>query len=136
MIAGSILLFGVHSNELVLPVGNATPESIARGQVIFTNNCVQCHGRTGEGDGPLAATLTYPVPRYGDHVPFHGEATLFEWITNGIPSDGSPQRMPSFEAALTNEERADVVNFLKATWTFGDYQPAISDDLRPEGGEE
>ena len=65
-----------------------------------------------------------------DHVPFLGEAQLFEWITDGIPSDGTPLRMPSFATALSDEERADVVNFLKATWTFGFYDPVRPDDLQ------
>jgi len=130
MIAGAILLFGVHPHEPMVPTTPATAESIANGQMIFENQCEQCHGRTGEGDGPLAATLPWVVPRLGDHVPFHSDAQLFIWVTQGIPEDEEPKRMPSFATELTDEERADVVNFLKATWTFGFYDPVLPEDLQ------
>lgn len=32
------------------------------GKMAFMDNCVACHGATGQGDGPLAAGLTPPPP--------------------------------------------------------------------------
>lgn len=37
-------------------------EQIARGQAVYQERCVQCHGVTGDGDGPVAKHL-YPKPR-------------------------------------------------------------------------
>lgn len=31
-----------------------------RGQMLFMENCIACHGAEGRGDGPLAAGLTTP----------------------------------------------------------------------------
>lgn len=57
----------------VRKAGVATDSLVARGRDLFRGNCVACHGETGQGDGPSAATLN-PKPRN-----FH---SLSSW-TNG-----------------------------------------------------
>lgn len=37
-----------------------SPETPMRGQMLFMENCIACHGAEGRGDGPLAAGLTTP----------------------------------------------------------------------------
>jgi mono/diheme cytochrome c family protein len=34
----------------------------AKGELAYVRYCVSCHGKTGRGDGPLAADLRIPVP--------------------------------------------------------------------------
>jgi mono/diheme cytochrome c family protein len=46
----------------VMKVGVRSDTLIARGRVLFSANCVSCHGDEGRGDGPTAATLN-PRPR-------------------------------------------------------------------------
>ena len=42
--------------------------------------------------------------------------------------------MPAFENVFNEDERKAIVDYLRATWTFGDYVPVLPDDLRtPEG---
>jgi copper transport protein len=133
MVAGAILLFGVHGDQAV-QFDEPTAESIRIGQEIFVNTCAACHGLEGEGDGPLAATLPYPPPRLGDHVPFHGPGTLFLWVSEGLPSDADVKIMPAFKDVFSEEELKGIIDYLRATWTFGDYDPVLPDDLRtPEG---
>ena len=84
-------------------------ESIAIGRSIFMANCAQCHGQTGEGDGPLAPTLEVPPANMRQHIPFHSEQFIFDVITFGIGDF-----MPSWEETLTEDERWHVVNFLKS----------------------
>jgi mono/diheme cytochrome c family protein len=36
--------------------------SLAKGELAYVRYCVSCHGKTGLGDGPLAADLRIPVP--------------------------------------------------------------------------
>ena len=48
-----------------------SPESIARGRMLFLQNCTMCHGETGRGDGPLAKSLPLQPANLYDHVPFH-----------------------------------------------------------------
>ena len=36
--------------------------AVATGELAYARYCVSCHGKTGRGDGPLAADLRIPVP--------------------------------------------------------------------------
>ena len=133
LIAGVVLLFGVDAHHEIQGSTSPIPpteESLAIGRDTFITNCVQCHGQTGEGDGPLAATLPYVPPRLGDHVPFHSDRTLFVWISEGLPLQGA-KIMPSFRDTFSEEERWHLVNFLRATWKFGDFEPVLPTDLAP-----
>jgi mono/diheme cytochrome c family protein len=40
----------------------SSPELVDRGKKLFEQNCVQCHGPIGKGDGPAASTMN-PRPR-------------------------------------------------------------------------
>ncbi len=138
MIAGVVLLFGVHGHENVIPNQSpilATAESLARGQETFVTNCTACHGTTGEGDGPGAAALQVPPPRLGDHVPFHNDGTIFLWISEGIPLNEETKNMPAFKEILTVDERWHLVNFLRATFKVGDFVPVLPEDLAQSDAE-
>ncbi len=87
----------------------ATDESIAMGRQLFGNNCTQCHGVLGRGDGPLADTLPVPPADFRQHVPFHSEKFFFGVIGNGLGDI-----MPAFGEQLTEEERWHLINFLQA----------------------
>jgi mono/diheme cytochrome c family protein len=86
-----------------------TDESVAIGRGIFMQNCAQCHGQNGEGDGPLAPTLEVPPANMRQHVPFHSDEFFFDVITLGIGD-----LMPAWEDTLTEEQRWHVINFLRA----------------------
>ena len=62
------------------------------------NNCIQCHGETGRGDGPLASTLPIPPANLYDHVPFHPDQFFFGVMTNGLSGV-----MPAFENVLSED---------------------------------
>ncbi|MCI0483239.1 MAG: copper homeostasis membrane protein CopD [candidate division NC10 bacterium] len=85
--------------------------SIASGARLYQQHCTVCHGEAGYGDGPAIrgrasarADLTAP------HTALHTAGDLFWWLTHGIR--GSP--MPGFKDSLTDEERWDLINFLRA----------------------
>jgi mono/diheme cytochrome c family protein len=94
----------------------STPESIERGRMLFMNNCIQCHGETGRGDGPLAASLPLKPANLYDHIPFHPDQFFFGVMTRGLSGV-----MPSFETALSEEDRWHVLNFLRDQ--FGQPDP-------------
>ncbi len=83
--------------------------SVQRGAAFFANSCALCHGDAGGGNGPLASQLPSPPANFRVHVPFHPDGTLFSWITNGIRGTG----MPAFGNDLSDEDRWDLVNFLR-----------------------
>ena len=85
--------------------------SIASGAALYRERCAACHGATGAGDGPARLTLPRPpVDLRAHHTAQHTAGDLFWWLTNGIPAAG----MPGFASQLTEEQRWDVINFLRA----------------------
>jgi mono/diheme cytochrome c family protein len=94
-------------------------ESIQRGAALFQSmNCWQCHGKDGRGHGPSAASLTdnqgQPIAPFdftsgrefkcGDT-----DRDMFRDLVTGL--DGTP--MPSFAAAMTPDQRWDVVHYIR-----------------------
>jgi len=85
--------------------------SVARGLPLYAENCVLCHGPYGYGDGQAAASLPIkPADLTGAHLFHHGEGTLFWWVSHGIA--GTP--MPAFADQLSESQRWDLLNFLRA----------------------
>lgn len=85
--------------------------SVAAGLRHYEQNCTACHGVSGHGDGPLAASMPVdkkPADLSAPHTALHTAGDLYWWITHGI--DGSS--MPAFGDTLKDEERWDVINFL------------------------
>lgn len=114
LIVAVVLLTGLHvepGRTLANPVA-LTEESVERGSALFAANCVSCHGDTGAGDGPLADSLPAPPANFTVHVPFHPDGVLYAWISNGIRGTG----MPGWSPQLSDQERWDLVNFLRANF--------------------
>lgn len=88
----------------------ATAESIARGSSLYQANCSVCHGADARGRGPMAQTLNPPPSDLTIHIPQHPDVDLFDFVSNGIPGTA----MPAFKDRLSEEERWDVLNYLKS----------------------
>jgi len=82
-------------------------KSIAHGQALFAN-CVICHGPGGHGDGAAAVALN-PKPKDLTLAATQDQTdgALFWKITTGKAP------MPPWEQALSNEDRWDLVNYLR-----------------------
>jgi putative copper resistance protein D len=77
----------------------------------YGTRCATCHGVGGKGDGPGGAGLPKPpADLTAPHTGQHTAGDLFWWITHGIRAGG----MPPFGETLPEEERWDVINFLRA----------------------
>ena len=109
------ILVGTHGHQVLSrdkasegnPVASSAA-SIERGRQLFIQNCIQCHGETGRGDGPLAPTLRIPPANLYDHVPYHPDEFFFNIISNGLQGI-----MPAFASQLSEEDRWNVLNFLR-----------------------
>jgi putative copper export protein/mono/diheme cytochrome c family protein len=87
-----------------------TTTSIARGAQLSAENCTQCHGARGKGDGPAATGLeVQPADLTAAHVLDHSEGEVFWWLSEGIPESG----MPGFAGRLSEDERWDLVNWVR-----------------------
>ena len=85
--------------------------SIARGAARYADQCSQCHGADGRGDGSAARDLPVkPADLTAPHLFAHSEGDLFWWISHGR-NNGA---MPGFAEVLSEDERWDVINFIRA----------------------
>lgn len=85
--------------------------SVAQGRDLYQVHCTSCHGTGGLGDGPLATTLPKPPANLSEpHTALHTAGDMFWWLTHGIPESG----MPGFASVSSDEERWDIINFLRA----------------------
>lgn len=85
------------AQDPVLPA--ATPEGLP-GLDLFAERCANCHGETGQGDGPLIqqAGTTAPMPFDAAYIRAAMPSVMFQQITNGEAAVG----MPPFGPASTN----------------------------------
>lgn len=90
----------------------ADEASLTRGAEIYGRLCVSCHGDGGMGDGPAAANID-PSPAAIAHTSqMLGDDYLFWRVTTG--GHDFQTAMPSWEQALTEQERWDVINYVRA----------------------
>ena len=120
------------------------------GKVVYDRWCAGCHGMEGAGDGPGAGTML-PRPRdftralYQIRSTASGElptdADILHVINVGMPGTA----MPGWEEILTEEERADLVQYLKSFSRFFEgaapevidfgSAPGSSEEIIAEGAE-
>ena len=87
----------------------ASAESIARGEFFYQTNCLVCHGAKGLGDGPVGLKFLDPSPvdLNDDYTQDQTDGQLFFTITRGRVA------MPFYRDALSQQERWDVINYLR-----------------------
>lgn len=107
--AGWVSVNDAYRQQAVNPVP-ATAESIAIGSSVYSANCAVCHGAGARGDGPMAQTLNPPPSDLTVHITQHPDADLFDFVSNGVQGSA----MPAFKDRLSEEERWNVLNYLKS----------------------
>jgi putative copper resistance protein D len=85
--------------------------AITAGAALYQTSCAGCHGARGAGDGPDGRALPRPpADLRAPHTAQHTAGDLFWWISHGIPGSG----MPGFGSRLTEDQRWELINFLRA----------------------
>jgi mono/diheme cytochrome c family protein len=96
-------------------------------KAIYTDECAQCHGEHGKGDGPEAMTHS-PAPadltdaRQMNSV---SDGEIFYQISEGR------KPMPSFKKRLTEDQRWGLVLFVRSF-----SQPSATTDKNPNHGKD
>ncbi len=89
--------------------------SVANGLRLYHEACAGCHGDGGYGDGANGKGLKpKPADLTAKHSADHTAGDLFWWLSHGMKVDGLPGPMPGFAQSLEEEERWDMINFLRA----------------------
>jgi mono/diheme cytochrome c family protein len=109
-------LLGPHS------VSPAPPQTVANtttlpGHVLYLQTCAACHGVSGEGLPHIAPPLNTNTS-----VSASTPTNLLTTILKGLPAADYPggesfQAMPGFAAQLTDQQVADLVTYMRATWS-------------------
>ncbi len=90
------------------PIYPIVPPDLVSGAKIYNQECSQCHGPKGLGDGPQAAQLSVPVATLG-LSDFARQYSPVEWFS--VVTKGNMEKfMPAF-ANLTDRQRWDVVAY-------------------------
>lgn len=86
-----------------------TDFSLAAGQAIYADRCSSCHGDNGDGNGRQAHLYSVKPGNFTDanRMDAQTDGELFWKITVGN------KPMPKFQKMLTEEQRWEVVNFIR-----------------------
>jgi high-affinity iron transporter len=102
-----IIAYGIVTHPRSLP-------SLQAGKTIFHQNCAQCHGETGRGDGPSRATMNPKEPPPADFTDSNLMDGLSPFKAFNIASFGvEGTAMPNF-SALSEEERWQAAFYVLA----------------------
>ncbi|MDR3673126.1 MAG: cytochrome c [Holophaga sp.] len=109
------------AGRTVPPIDPATvmtpnPEILARGQVLYAQNCVSCHGPKGDGDGPAGKGLK-PSPRRftqpGDWVNSSRIDGIYKTLEQGIKGSS----MVAY-TMLAKRDRMALVHYVRSLGPF------------------
>ncbi|MBI2361367.1 MAG: cytochrome c [Deltaproteobacteria bacterium] len=78
-----------------------------RMETIYAERCLGCHGASGRGDGPIAASLPVGVPDFRETVKANNVFHIRKIIKDGKGI------MPAFSPALGNPEVQDMVRMVR-----------------------
>ena len=84
--------------------------NLERGKVIFEEHCMECHGRTGDGRGPVGYFLAVqPADLLALETRMKSDSELFTIIKDGILFD----EMHGWEGVLSNQDIHDVISYIR-----------------------
>jgi mono/diheme cytochrome c family protein len=101
------------------PIGQAQPRDAlpadyagdpGRGALLYAENCVDCHGANGGGDGPRAYFI-FPKPR-NFHDPATREYLSRRNLYNGIKFGVVGKEMPAWGKVLSDSQVADLTEYV------------------------
>jgi mono/diheme cytochrome c family protein len=115
--------------DMSAPMPNKLKGNAKRGQDFYMKNCFTCHGVKGDGNGPRAYFIT-PRPRNFTHEQarsIYNRPRLFDAVVKG--KRGTP--MPAWGKVLTEQQVADVAEFVFQAYIKGTLKLTLPDESAP-----
>jgi len=114
----------------------------APGEAIYAASCANCHGLDGTGLAPSLLAFEEEVPDFTD-CDFAAREPDADWIAvahEGGPVRGFSEMMPAFRGALTEEQLARVMGYIRTlctddNWPRGELnlpRPLLTEKAYPE----
>jgi mono/diheme cytochrome c family protein len=85
-----------------------TPQELLTGKAIFVTQCAVCHGSTGAGDGPTAASLA-PAP-----TNFHQVRPTVDYAQAALNNGVRGTAMPKWGPKLSTDERHLLAHYVRS----------------------
>ncbi len=84
-----------------------TKEVVLRGKLMFESNCYVCHGKDGNGNGPVVGPFANPPTLNSDKVREYADSQVFHVITNG------QNTMGAYGAQIRERDRWAIVHYVR-----------------------
>ena len=97
------------------PPAPPTADAVVRGQALYAQHCVQCHGADGRGQGPQAASLAvWPPNLAGPLLWRRADGDLLWHLQHGLRDAQGRPTMPAFGERLSDAEAWALIDAMKA----------------------
>ena len=100
-----------------------SPRLVARGKVVYAQQCASCHGANLEGQPNWRERLPngrLPAPPHDKtgHTWHHSDKQLFEMVENGTAGviPGYESDMPAYKGTLSDADIWAVLSLIQSTW--------------------
>ena len=117
LLLGVILLFQARIDPILAEVGQnavlntADVAMVERGEAIYVEQCLSCHGTDLRGNGPAGEGMDPPPADFSEpHTMVHSLDDLIYWVRNGKQGTG----MPGFGSVLSDQQIRDVLTYIAA----------------------
>ena len=92
-----------------------TAQAIVRGQALYQQHCLRCHGADARGEGPDAPQLAmWPPTLNGALLWKRLDGELFWRVRHGLQGRDGSQTMPGFVGQLSDAQVWQVLDYLQA----------------------
>ncbi len=86
----------------------ATHDVVIRGQKVFNNVCIVCHGASGQGDGSVVPPFQKPPSLTSDKIRGYADSQIFHVITVG------QNNMGAYAPVVRESDRWAVIHYIRA----------------------
>jgi mono/diheme cytochrome c family protein len=86
------------------------------GKKLYVTYCSSCHGESGKGDGPAAASLPVKPANHADGAVMNklSDKALTDIISKGGQAAGKSAFMPAWGASLKEKQIQDIVAYVRS----------------------